>query len=455
MTLPKPQKILIVDDDDAHRMMLRATLSADGYQIEDASDGDEAIRMVEKEFYDLIMLDLKMKNIHGIQALRQIKQISPAIPVLIMTAYASVQTAVEGLKLGAFDYLNKPLDMDNVREKIREALSIDHVYFAKDVLKENLPQEFDFSNIIGNSRKMRDLFEILMMVAPSDATVLILGESGTGKEMIADAIQRNSSRADKPFIKLNCAALPESLLESELFGHEKGAFTGATSRRQGRFELADHGTIFLDEIGDMSLATQAKILRVLQEGEFERLGGGKTLHVDVRVIAATNKNLEEEVQKGNFRQDLYFRLGVVPIEIPPLRDRKEDIAMLAAVFLKKFAQKNRRLIKGFSPAAIDLLMRYHWPGNVRELENVVERVVILSRQEMITPEVLPLVFKQLTEQEAEPAVGKLVGRSLKEVEKELVLKTLEETGHNITRTAEILGITRRGLQYKLKELGIK
>lgn len=449
------KKILIVDDDDAHRTMLKAILLEDGYQILEAADGDEAIRMVEEGFYDLIMLDLKMKNIHGIQALRQIKRISPSIPVLIMTAYASVQTAVEGLKLGAFDYLNKPLDTDGVREKIREVLSADHVYLAEDTLKEGLPQEFDFSDIIGDSTKMRDLFEILMMVAPSDATVLILGESGTGKEMIADAIQRNSLRAEQPFIKLNCAALPENLLESELFGHEKGAFTGATSRRQGRFELADRGTIFLDEIGDMSLATQAKILRVLQEGEFERLGGNESLHVDVRVIAATNKNLEEEVQKGNFRQDLYFRLGVVPIEIPPLRERKEDIALLAEHFLKKFAQKNDRLIKGFSPAAIDLLMRYHWPGNVRELENVVERAVILTRQEMIAPETLPLGFKQLIKQDTESSMEELVGRSLKEVEKELILKTLKETGHNITRTAEILGITRRGLQYKLKELGIK
>lgn len=455
MKTPARKKILIVDDDDAHRMMLKATLSADGYQIEEADDGDEAIRMVGEGFYDLIMLDLKMKNIHGIQALQQIKKISPAIPVLIMTAYASVQTAVEGLKLGAFDYLNKPLDMDEVREKIREALSADHVYLAGDALKEGLPQEFDFSDIIGNSKKMRDLFEILMMVAPSDATALILGESGTGKELIADAIQRNSLRADKPFVKLNCAALPENLLESELFGHEKGAFTGAASRRQGRFELADQGTIFLDEIGDMSLATQSKILRVLQEGEFERLGGDNSLHVDVRVIAATNKDLEKEVQKGNFRQDLFFRLGVVPIEIPPLRERKEDIALLAEHFLKQFAQKNQRLIKGFSPAAIDLLMRYHWPGNVRELENVVERAVILSRDAMITPQALPLAFKQLGEETSDNDMDKLVGRSLKEVEKELILKTLEETGHNITRTAEILGITRRGLQYKLKELGIK
>lgn len=447
------KKILIVDDDDAHRMMLKASLSEDGYSVEEAADGDEAIRMVEEGFYDLIMLDLKMKNIHGIQALRQIKQISPAIPVLIMTAYASVQTAVEGLKLGAFDYLNKPLDMDDVLEKIREALSDDNVYLSKDNLKENLLHEFDFSDIIGNSKKMRDLFEILMMVAPSDATVLILGESGTGKELIADAIQHNSLRTDKSFIKLNCAALPENLLESELFGHEKGAFTGATSLRQGRFELADQGTIFLDEIGDMSLTTQAKILRILQEGEFERLGGEKTLQVDVRVIVATNRNLEEEVNKGNFRQDLYFRLGVVPIEIPPLRERKVDIHILAEHFLEKFAQKNQRLIKGFTPEVIDMLSRYSWPGNVRELENVVERAVILSRQEMITPEALPMGFKQLTKPEAEPSEVELAGQSLKEMEKELILKTLEETGHNITRTAEILGITRRGLQYKLKELG--
>jgi len=454
--MAEKKKILIVDDDASHRLMLKATLSAEGYEIYEAADGEEAIKMVEEQFYDLIMLDLKMKKVDGIEALQRIKEISPAIPVLIMTAYASVKTAVQGLKLGAFDYMVKPLDMEEVKLNIEKALNYFQMKVENKVLKERLDLEFDFSSIIGKSKKMREVFEILTMAAPSDATILILGESGTGKELIANAIHQNSLRKDKPFIKVNCAALPEGLLESELFGHEKGAFTGAVSRRLGRFEQAHGGTLFLDEIGDMSLPTQAKILRVLQEGEFERMGGEKTIKVDVRIIAATNKDLEKEVEAGRFREDLYFRLSVVPVHLPPLRERKEDIPFLAEHFLKKYAEKNHRLLKGITPAAMDLLMRYHWPGNVRELENVIERAVIMSREEWITPEALPANLKKYqSAEEDESITEKLVGRSIKEVEKELILKTLEETGHNITRAAEILGITRRGLQYKLKEFGIK
>jgi two-component system response regulator HydG len=293
------------------------------------------------------------------------------------------------------------------------------------------------------------------MSAPSDATILILSESGTGKELIANAIHQNSLRKDKSFVKVNCAALAENLLESELFGHEKGAFTGAVVRRLGRFEQADSGTMFLDEIGDMSLATQAKILRVLQEGEFERLGGEKTIRTDVRIIAATNKILEEEVSEGNFRKDLFFRLSVVPVHLPTLRERKEDIPALAEHFLKKYAEKNNRLLRGFAPAAMDLLMRYDWPGNVRELENVVERAVILSMEEFILPDSLPHNIKQSAVEPNTSATDALVGRSIKDVEKELILNTLEQSGNNITRAAEILGLTRRGLQYKLKEMNIK
>ncbi|NOX90027.1 MAG: sigma-54-dependent Fis family transcriptional regulator [Calditrichaeota bacterium] len=456
MTQDRKKKILIVDDDASHRLMLKATLSEEGYEIFEASDGDEAVRMVEEQFYDLIMLDLKMKKVDGLEALKEIKKISPAIPVLIMTAYASVKTAVEGLKMGAFDYMVKPLNMDEVKINIEKTLNYERLKIENKVLKERLNQEFDFSSIIGKSRKMREVFEVLAMAAPSNATILILGESGTGKELIANAVHQNSLRKDKPFVKINCAALAENLLESELFGHEKGAYTGAVSRRLGRFEQADGGTLFLDEIGDMSLATQSKILRVLQEGEFERLGGEKTLRVDVRIIAATNKNLEKEVEEGRFRKDLYFRLSVVPVHLPALRERKEDIPALAEHFLKKYAEKNQRLIRGFTPEALDLLMRYEWPGNVRELENTIERAVILSRDEMITAAVLPNNLKKdFDSQEKETVADALVGRSIKDVEKELILKTLEQTGHNITRAAEILGITRRGLQYKLKELGIK
>ncbi len=455
MTLSPKKKILIVDDDAGHRLMLKATLSGEGYEIFEADDGDKAIRMVEEQFFDLIMLDLKMKKVDGIEALQRIKQISPAIPVLIMTAYASVKTAVEGLKLGAFDYMVKPLDMDEVKLTIEKTLNYQQMKIENKVLKERLDLEFDFSSIVGKSKKMRNVFEVLAMAAPSDATILILGESGTGKEIIANAIHQNSLRKDKAFIKVNCAALSENLLESELFGHEKGAFTGAVARRLGRFEQAHGGTLFLDEIGDMTLATQAKILRVLQEGEFERLGGEKTVQVDVRIIAATNKDLDAEVSADRFRKDLFFRLSVVPITLPPLRERKEDIPPLAEHFLIKYAEKNHRLLRGFAPAALDLLMRYDWPGNVRELENVIERAVIMSREKMITPEALPAGLKSLAQDRHDSLTDAFVGRSIKDVEKELIIKTLEQTGHNITHAAELLGLTRRGLQYKLKELGIK
>ncbi len=448
-------KILIVDDDTTHRLMLKATLLADRYHVFEAENGEVAVQMVKEEFFDLIMLDLKMPKMGGIEALKHIKKISPGIPILIMTAYASVQTAVEALKQGAFDYLIKPLDMDEVKLTLVKTLDYHKLKAENKSLKKRLSIEFGFSKIIGNSKKMHELFEVLALAAPSDTTILILGESGTGKELIANAIHQNSMRVNKPFIKVNCAALSDNLLESELFGHEKGAFTGAHARRLGRFEQAHGGTLFLDEIGDMSPITQTKILRVLQEGEFERVGGEKTIKVDVRIIAATNKNLEEEVKNNNFRLDLFYRLSVVPVYVPPLHDRKEDIPLLAEYFIQKYAEKNQQHIRKISPQVIDLFMRYSWPGNIRELENVIQRAVILCKEDTLLPEVLPATFKNLTDTQPHGSIDSLVGLSIKEVEKELILRTLEQTNHNITRTAEILGITRRGLQYKLNELGIK
>ncbi|MFZ0456051.1 MAG: sigma-54 dependent transcriptional regulator [Ignavibacteriaceae bacterium] len=448
------KKILIVDDDTGHRTMLKATLSGKDYNIFEASDGSDAIKMVEDQFFDLIMMDLKMENVDGITTLKQIKKISPAIPILIMTAYSSVETAVDALKLGAFDYLMKPLDMDEVLHTIEKTLFYRRLKIENKTLKDSVNSEFNFSSIIGNNEKIKDVFEVLALAAPSDATILILGESGTGKELIANAVHQNSPRKDKPFIKINCAALSENLLESELFGHEKGAYTGAATQRLGRFEQANNGTLFLDEIGDMSASTQSKILRVLQEGEFERLGGNKSIKVDVRIIAATNKDLEEEVKEDRFRKDLYFRLSVVPVKIPALRERKEDISLLAEHFLKKYADKNQRLIKGFTPAAIYMLMRYSWPGNVRELENVIERAVIISREDMIVPDSLPAALNASSNTIQEVPGRELAGRLIKDVERELIIKTLEQTKHNITQAAKLLGITRRGLQYKLKELDI-
>ena len=447
-------KILVVDDDTTHRLMLKATLAAEGYGITEAGDGERAVEKIKQEFFDLVMLDLKMPKMGGLEALKRLKEINPEIPVLIMTAYASVQTAVDALKHGAFDYLIKPLDMEEVKLMLIKTLDYHKLKKENRSLKKRLSKTFGFSEIVGNSKKMHELFEVLSLAAPSDTTILILGESGTGKELIANAIHQNSSRADKPFIKVNCAALPENLLESELFGHEKGAFTGAHTRRLGRFEQAHGGTLFLDEIGDMSLLTQAKILRVLQEGEFERVGGEKTVKVDVRIIAATNKDLEEEVKNNNFRLDLFYRLSVVPVNVPPLRERKEDIPLLVEHFIQKYAEKNRQHIRKISPRVMDLFMRYAWPGNIRELENVIQRAVILCKEETLMPEVLPPAFNNLTGDAPQGNVEGLVGLSIKEVERELILRTLEQTRHNITRTAEILGITRRGLQYKLHELGL-
>ena len=448
------KKVLIVDDDSSHRLMLKVNMIDKGYEVFEADDGSGAIELVKKDFFDLIIMDIKMKNIDGITALKQIKDLSPSIPVMIMTAYSSVKTAVEALKLGATEYFVKPLDMDAVCHSVAKTFDYLELQTENKTLKERLNREFEISSIIGKSKPMRDVFEVISLSAPSDATILILGESGTGKELIANAIHQNSFRKDKPFIKINCAALPENLLESELFGHEKGSFTGAIAKRQGRFEMANSGTLFLDEIGDMTSSTQAKILRVLQEGEFESVGSDKTIKVDVRIIAATNKDLELEVEKGNFRKDLFFRLSVVPITLPPLRERKRDIPLLAKHFLKKYTEKNNRLISDFTPAAIDKLMRYDWPGNVRELENLIERTVIMSREELITPNILPFSINGLEKNEDSNAANILPGRSIRDVEKELITKTLESTDKNITRAAELLGVSRRTLHNKIKEYDI-
>ena len=447
-------KILVADDEPSHRKMIDAVLAAEGYEVTLAEDGQAAISAVENRFYDLVIMDVRMPNVDGIQALQRIKQMSPDIPVIIMTAYASVGTAVDALKSSAYDYLIKPLDIEELKILVAKALHHHQLEQENIYLKERLNDRFDFSNIIGRSPAMKKLFETMALVAPSEATVLIVGESGTGKELIANAVHQNSPRKDLPFVKVNCAALPETLLESELFGHEKGAFTGAIARKQGRFQLAHNSSILLDEIAEMAPSTQAKILRVLQEREFEPVGSTQTMKVDTRVIAATNKNLEDEIREGRFREDLYYRLNVVTVDVPPLRERREDIPLLADLFLKQYAEKNRRLIKGFTPRATDLLMRYDWPGNVRELENIIERGVIMSRGEMITPLEFPIDLQNLDEELKESRIDLTPGRSLKEVEKVMILRTLEESGGNRTHAARILGISRRTLQLKLKEYGI-
>ena len=452
MSAPKA-KILVVDDEPSQRKMLQANLSLDGYQVFEADDGTSATARVSEEFFDLILMDNRMSQMDGIDALKEIKKISPGIPVIIITAYASVETAVQALQAGAHDYLTKPLDIDELRFKVQQSLEFWRLKEDNILQRRRIENLFDASRIVGRSQKMKDVLETVAMVAPTEASVLILGESGTGKELIANALHQGSNRTDKRFIKVNCAALPETLLESELFGHEKGAFTGAVGRRPGRFELADGGTIFLDEIAEMTLATQAKLLRVLQEREFEPLGSTKTVKVDIRIIAASNKILGEEVKKGTFREDLFYRLNVVPINLPPLRDRKEDVPLLIEHFLSIYNEKNSRRLQGFHPRALDALMRYAWPGNIRELENVVERAVILTRDDYVPFSELPDAVRgtdgdPLSDQFRE---GIRPGMTIREMEKELIIKTLEDNDGNRTRTSRVLGITRRTLQHKLKE----
>jgi two-component system response regulator HydG len=447
-------KILVADDDASHRTMLTAVLSGEGYQVQEADDGDTACAAVESHIFDLVLMDLRMKRMNGDEAQKKMAAISPATPVIIMTAYGSVRSAVKALKAGAQDYLTKPIDIDEMKLLVVKTLHHRRLEEENLNLKERLDAQFDFGNIIGRSPSMRELFETLALVAPSDATVLIQGESGTGKELVANAIHHNSPRRDRPFVKVNCAALPETLLENELFGHEKGAFTGATGPKKGRFQMADRGTLFLDEIAEMTPATQAKILRVLQEKEFEPVGGSRTIRVDTRILSATNRNLEAEIAAGRFREDLYYRLNVVTVKVPPLRNRSADIPLLADFFLGRYAQKNHRNLKGIHPRTMDLLLRHGWPGNVRELENVVERGVIMAGGDRVGPEDLPGAL-QGNDRGGPAKVPVLAsGRSLKEVEKEMILKTLEDMGGNRTHTAAMLGISRRTLQLKLKEYGI-
>jgi two-component system response regulator HydG len=452
--MDKRARILVVDDEESHRIMLRAVLQEEGYQVAEAADGPDAIRAVEQEPFDLILLDIRMTTMDGIETLTEIRKVSPFVPVLMMTAYASVKTAVEALKAGAFEYLTKPLDIEELKILMEKALEHYHLREENLALRERLGDRFDFSKIIGKSEKMKELFDLLAQVAPTDATVLILGESGTGKELVANAIHHNSPRATQPFIKVACAALPETLLESELFGHEKGAFTGAIARKEGRFQLAHRGAIFLDEVGEMSAATQAKILRVLQEKEFEPLGSTRVVKVDVRVIAATNKDLEKEIREGRFREDLFYRLNVVPVSLPPLRERKEDIPALASHFLCIYREKNKKELREISGKALDLLVRYDWPGNIRELENCIERAVVIARGEIIAPADLPPQIQALSSEKEDSEVRFPSGISLQELEKALILRTLEDTGGNRSRAAEILGINRRTLQMKLKEYGM-
>ncbi len=451
----KKIRLLLVDDDVAHRTMLKANLAEAGYSLIEGEDGDEVLPLLAKHQVDLILLDLKMARMDGLATLLALQEQGYSLPVIVITAFSSVETAVEAMKLGAFDYITKPVDIEELRLIINKALDFRRLHEENDQLRIRLQERFSFDKIIGNSTAMQEMFSTLALVAPSDATVLISGESGTGKELIANALHENSKRDKFPFITVNCASLHENLLESELFGHEQGAFTGASSQRKGRFELAHQGTLFLDEIGDMSLSTQSKILRVLQEGELQRVGGSETITVNVRLVAATHKNLQDMIREGSFRQDLYFRLSVVPVHLPPLRERSSDIPDLARHFLQRYTEKNRKDIKGFHPEVLNIFMGYDWPGNIRELENIVERAVILCLGEQITVRELPgHLLPEGAIASSPSATATVSGLTLRDMEKEFIHTTLAQSGGNKSRAAKILGIARQTLLNKIKEYGL-
>ena len=442
-------KIMIVDDEQVHRYMLSSMLADWGWSCTEADDGLTAVEQVRGGPFDAILMDVRMTNMDGMEALQEIHAINPAIPVVIMTAFSSVDSAVEAIKQGAHDYLTKPLDFDRLRETMEVAMG----HRKQPETAGDLSESFaDDDRIIGSSPAMRELWEMIIQVAPTDATVLINGESGTGKELVASALHHKSLRTDGPFIKVNCAALAENLLDSELFGHEKGAFTGAERRRDGLFVQAQGGSLFLDEIGETTPAMQAKLLRVLQEHELQRVGGHEIIRVDVRIITATNRNLEEEVRAGRFREDLYYRFNVVALEMPPLREREGDVPLLADFFLRRFAVRNNRQIQGITPECMDVLNRYPWPGNVRELENAIERGVILMRGEYLDIGGLPIAIGRWAglhpkEETAQPA-------TLKEAERLLIIKTLEETEGNRSEAARRLQITRKTLLNKINRYGL-
>ncbi len=441
----EPVTILVVDDDQVHRYMLCSMLKEWGWRCVEADDGSTAVAAVEKNRYDAVLMDVRMAKMDGREAFTRIQAIHPSLPVIIMTAYSSVDDAVEVIQQGAHDYLTKPLDFDRLRLALLRAVDHHQVISKKQQTKPGSSKLE--TAIIGTSPPMLELLEMVGYVAPTEATVLIYGESGTGKELVAEALHHNSERRNKPFIKVNCAALAEGLLESELFGHEKGAFTGAEKQREGRFVQADGGTLFLDEIGETSQAMQVKLLRVLQEQELQRVGGEETIKVDVRIIAATNRNLEKEVAENNFREDLFYRLNVVMLTVPPLRERREDIPKLVEYFAHKFAGKNRRVLDRITSECMELLCKYGWPGNVRELENAVERGVILMRGTELTEKSLPLPIQKQTQTDEGSISSEPL--SLFDVEKQLILKTLAETAGNKSEASRRLGITRKTLQSKL------
>ncbi len=442
--------ILVVDDESLMREYVQEALARAGHDVTVAASGRDAIQSIESKTFDVVVTDLKMQPVDGIEVLRAVRAHSPATACIIMTAYGTVETAVTALKEGAFDYIMKPFTPDELELAVSRALERERIAQENKYLRAELNKRYDFSAMVGTSEAMQRVYEQIQKVADSRATILIRGESGTGKELVARAIHYSGTRRDRPFIKVNCAALSAGLLESELFGHEKGSFTGAHERKIGRFQLADSGTLLLDEVSEIGIELQPKLLRALQEREFERVGGSTPIKVDTRIVCTTNLNLEEAVEKGQLREDLFFRLNVIPVVLPPLRDRKEDIPALMDTFLKRYAQENNRPITGFAPETIELFTEYEWPGNVRELQNVVERAVVLSSARVLGPEHFSFGPTRSTRMNGN-AVSVRIGTTVGEMEKELILRTLEKHNQNRTHAAEVLGISVRTLRNKLKE----
>ncbi len=461
------QKILVVDDEADIRRAFRRNLEGPELQVVEAGDGTEAIRVIAQEQPDLVCMDIRMGGTNGLQTLRKLRELNPKLLIIMMTAYGTTQTAIEAMKLGAYDYILKPFEVPKLKALIEAGLKAARDMKQVVSYQPLLDKEDYAEGIVGKSEPMQQVFKLIGQVSQSDATVLITGESGTGKELVARAIYHHSARAGQPFMAINCAAIPEQLLESELFGHEKGAFTGANDRRIGKFEQCDKGTIFLDEIGDMPLSTQTKILRVLQNGEFQRVGGNQTIAIDVRVIAATNKEPERQVAEKKFREDLYYRLNVVRIHLPPLRERREDIAVLVDYFLQKSGK-----VKGIAPAAAALLQKHTWPGNVRELENVMQRAIVVARGDRILLEDLPADVREpkpvhlpagQVENTVDSAVATLFALAKRDpkfkiilaVERELITRALQETDGNQVQAAKLLGITRATLRKRIEKFGIE
>lgn len=446
------KNILVVDDDNLVNEFVTETLKRLNYSVSSATSGAEALEMIESRDFDLVLSDVRMPEMDGITLLEKIKAVTPDTVVVIVTAFGTVENAVNAMKKGAYDYILKPFSPDALEIVVKRALEHRHLSVENRSLKAQIREKFSFDNIIGQNRRLRDIFDLIETAANSKATILLTGESGTGKELVAKAVHYNSPRRDNPFIRINCAALPESLIESELFGHEKGAFTGAINQTKGRFHLADQGSLLLDEISEMPIQLQSKLLRVLQESEFERVGSGTPIKVDVRIIATTNRDLMEEIKKGSFREDLYYRLNVINIEVPALRERKDDIPLLVEHFIEKFNREDDRQVSGITDKALNLLMQYPWPGNVRELENMVQRAVVTARDNIITHKDFPHHLALGPTSASSDMLADPI--TISEGEKILILKSLERNSGNRTKAAEELGITTRTLRNKLHEYGM-